>query len=168
MRDNYKRFYAFCASRRDSHGDTDADDIVSEAFMRLYEKWPEIFRYTDEYLIQWMYKAITLIINEYKRNAPKHDTVSLDDYAEILTTGNDADKACKYNDLIEALENDMSASEKELFRLAFLEGHSHQELCEIFGIKDQALRTRISRLKARMKRTILKKVYPVCNNSRFF
>ena len=106
MRNNYRRFYAFCVSRRAGHGD--ADDIVSEAFMRLYKKWPEIFRYTDEYLIKWMYKAITLIINEYRRNDQKHDTVNLDDYADILTVGNDADKAFRYSDLIESLEKDMT------------------------------------------------------------
>ncbi|MCI6842325.1 MAG: sigma-70 family RNA polymerase sigma factor [Eubacteriales bacterium] len=166
MRNNYRRFYAFCVSRRAGHGD--ADDIVSEAFMRLYKKWPEIFRYTDEYLIKWMYKAITLIINEYRRNDQKHDTVNLDDYADILTVGNDADKAFRYSDLIESLEKDMTPSDKELFRLVFLVGLQRQELCERFGINDQALRTRISKLKERMKRTILKKIYPTCNNNRFF
>ena len=59
-------------------------------------------------------------------------------------------------------------SDKELFRLVFLVGLQRQELCERFGINDQALRTRISKLKERMKRTILKKIYPTCNNNRFF
>lgn len=166
MRDNYKRCYAFCLSRRDGHDDT--DDIVSEAFMRLYEKWPDLPEHTDEYMIQWMYRAISLIIHKYKNNDPEHETVNLDDCARTLATGNDEDKTFRYNDLIETLEKDMTPSEKKLFRLAFLEKYSYPELCGIFGIKDQALRARISKLKARMKRTIMKKVYPVRNNKLYF
>ena len=51
---------------------------------------------------------------------------------------------------------DSGESDRELFQLVYVEEKSYSEICEKLKIESQPLRTRISRLKARIKK-ILKK-----------
>lgn len=155
MQDNYRLFIAFCIARRKSHND--ADDIVNEAFVRLHKKWPERCGIAEAYNKKWMYNAICFIIKEFERDDKRYKAENIDDYAEILSEESDLEKKERYEDLIEALEEGLSDGERNLFKLVFIEKKPYPQICSILGINDQALRTRISRLRKRLQENFKKK-----------
>ena len=155
MREHYRIFVAFCISKQKSHND--ADDIVSEAFERLYMKWPERCECSEHQNKKWMYNAICYIIMEYKRDNEDRTAENIDDYMEFLSNESDLKSKDRYEDLVEELEQGLSNSERELFKLVFIDRESYPSICEKLGIKNQALRTRISRLRKLLRENFEKK-----------
>ncbi len=154
MDEHYKIFVAFCISRQKNHNDV--DDIVSEAFERLHEKWAERCKYSESLNKKWMYNAICYIIKEYDRKNKKHSAENIDDYAEILSEESNLEKKERYEMLVETLERGLSDDERELFRLVFIKKKPYSKICEILEINNQALRTRVSRLRKRLQEILQK------------
>ena len=52
MRENYRKFVAYCISRGEDFAD--ADEIVGEAFVRLHTKWNERCSFDKDQNKKWM------------------------------------------------------------------------------------------------------------------
>ena len=157
MKTNYNKFMVYCVSR--GQNPTDSDEIVSEAFIRLYAKWSERCFFEEQQNKKWMYNAINYIIKEYYRNNKKHEVENIDDYAEFLPdnrimSGIDVDENLIYTEFIKNIEQRLSESDRKLFHLAYIQDKSYSDICKELNINNQSLRTKISRLKDRIKKIL--------------
>jgi RNA polymerase sigma factor (sigma-70 family) len=62
------------------NSDIAAADIVSETFIRLYKKGPEV----DGYLIQWLYRVSRNLTYQYIQDNVRYTILSEDDYKNEL------------------------------------------------------------------------------------
>ncbi len=154
MRENYRKLVAYCIARGEEPAD--ADEIVGEAFVRLHTKWDERWCSDKEQNKKWMYNTIEYIRKEYKRKARKWETDDIENYSAYLPDDTDIDENLRYEELLQTIEQGLSETDRELFHLAYVKEQSYSEICEALKIGNQPLRTRISRLKARIAK-ILKK-----------
>ena len=154
MRENYRKFVAYCISRGEDSAD--ADEIVGEAFVRLHTKWNERCSFDKDQNKKWMYNTIEYIRKEYKKNSRKTEADDIDEHSEYLADGTEIDENLRYEELLKTIGQGLGESDRELFQLVYVEEKSYSEICEKLKIESQPLRTRISRLKARIKK-ILKK-----------
>ena len=154
MRANYNKFVVYCVSKGQTAAD--ADEIVSEALSRLYSKWIERYHENEATNKKWMNNAIGYIIMEYARMNEKHESDNIDDYTDFLPEKTEIDENLKYMELIKSVETGLSESDCKLFHLLYVVGKGYSEICDELNINNQALRTKISRLKYRIEK-ILKK-----------
>mgnify|MGYP002682141810 FL=1 len=103
-----------------------------------------------------LYNTIEYIRKEYKKNSRKTEADDIDERSEYLADGTEIDENLRYEELMKTIGQDLSESDRELFQQVYVEEKSYSEICEKLKIESQPLRTRISRLKARIKK-ILKK-----------
>lgn len=159
MAKNYNTFMAYCMAW--GQNVADADEIVDEAFVRLYAHWSERSLYDEIHNRKWMYNAIQYIILEYDRKNQKHIAENIEDYTDILieertSVGADVGEDLQYAEFVQMIADGLRKNDKTLFYMAYIEEKSYAEICKILGISSQSLRTRISRLKKRIEK-ILKK-----------
>ena len=124
--------------------------------MRLHTKWNERCSFDKDQNKKWMYNTIEYIRKEYKKNSRKTEADDIDERSEYLADGTEIDENLRYEELMKTIGQDLGESDRELFQLVYVEEKSYSEICEKLKIESQPLRTRISRLKARIKK-ILKK-----------
>lgn len=153
MKANYNIFMSYCRSRGQPYADS--DEIVSEAFARLWSKWDERSGAGEALNKKWMYNAIGYIILERQRRPEnQHRSENLDDFAELLSDGGEIDELVNYKELVGTIEKALSGSDRELFRLVYIKRANYPEIAEQLNISSQALRTRISRLKDRIEKIL--------------
>ena len=156
MSKNYQTFFWYC-NRTMSQTAEDADEIVSEAFCRMYFIWEQRKDYDEIKNKKWMYHAIDNIIKEYKRKRKKHLSDNIEDYVDLIPDAAYIDENIEYQECITAIESELSKSDTEIFRLCYIERIPYSQICKRLNINDQALRTRISRLRKRIEKIVEKR-----------
>ena len=156
MEKNYRTFLWYCIHTKGQKPE-DADEIVGEAFCRIHFIWIERKDYDEIKNKKWMYNAIDNIIKEYKKKLKKHLSDNIDDYVDLIPDASSIDENLEYQEYVTAIESELSESDIELFRLCYIERIPYSQICIRLNINDQALRTRISRLKKRIKKILEKR-----------
>ena len=156
MEKNYRIFLWYCTQTKGQKPE-DADEIVDEAFGRLHFIWNQRKDFDEIKNKKWMYNAIDNIIKEYKRNRIKHISDNIDDYADLIPDASSIDENLEYQEYVKAIELKLNESDIELFRLCYIERIPYSQICKRLNINDQALRTRISRLRKRIEKIIEKR-----------
>ncbi|MBQ7298781.1 MAG: sigma-70 family RNA polymerase sigma factor [Clostridia bacterium] len=149
MSQSYRMFYRYCQHTRGQTPE-DADEIVSEAFARLYRIWEERQGYDERLNKKWMYNAMDYIILEYSRARQMRPTEPLDAYCEQLSDPAQIDDDLNYRDYVAGIERELGDADRELFRLLYIDHTAYSDARARLNISDGALRTRISRLRDRL------------------
>lgn len=155
MAKNYRVFLWYCSQTKGQKPE-DADEIVGEAFCRLHLIWKQRQDYDEIKNKKWMYNTIDNIIKEYARMRRKHLADNIDDYVDLIPDASSIDENLEYLDYVTAIESELSESDIELFRLCYIERIPYSQICQRLNINDQALRTRISRLRKRIEKILAK------------
>lgn len=155
MKKNYRIFLWYCTQTK-SQKPEDADEIVGEAFCRLHFIWKQRKDYDELKNKKWMYNAIDNIIKEYKRNRKKHFSDNIDDYVDLIPDISSIDENIEYQEYVTAIKSELSESDIELFQLCYFERIPYSLISKHLNIKDEALRTRISRLRKRIEKILEK------------
>lgn len=157
MRAYYQLYLSYCISR--GPNPMDADEIVNEAFFRLFRKWEERYSFDLQQNKKWMYCTIENVIKEYKRKNRKHASEDIELYAESIPEERyspltDAEEKIAYQELVTEIEAGLNEGDKTLFHLAYVEEKSYSEICDTVNVNDQALRVRIFRLRKRIEKIL--------------
>ena len=122
----------YCKARGQKH--EDADEIVGEAFARLWRVWDKCVNYDTARRKKWLYNTINYIILErYSQKGPP--TKDLDDYMDSLI--NEADdeltaafEGYKYDIYIDRVRKILTATEWKWFELIVVEGLTYKEAAD--------------------------------------
>ena len=147
-----KRFYSI--AYRLLFNKHDAEDIVQEAFLRLWEK-SELWNPNREAkFTTWFYKVVVNLCIDHNR---KKTTVPLTE--EIKTTDKTDGQEGILNkkqsqDILNRCIQELPERQQLALNLCFYEGLSNQEAADIMGVKIKALHSLIMRAKTTLKEKV--------------
>ena len=124
----------------------DADDMVQEAFVRLYRALP---RYEERQRFEsWLFQILGNCCRTANTAFRRHDARTVDD--EVLarvaapnTTGAALDS--EWGDDVRRALADVPDYNREIFLLHYIEGFAYDEIERMTGIKQSALKMRVKR-----------------------
>ena len=133
----------------------DRDDLVQEIIYTLWKSF-DTFKQNSS-LSTWMYRvAMNVAIFHLRKSKKNISTTSLD-----LTELNFANQA--FDDPEEKIKTlqhhikDLNLLDKGILML-YLESKSHEEIAEIIGISKSNVGTKLSRIKEKLKKQIIKTI----------
>lgn len=151
----YGDVYHLCLSRLGS--EEDAHEVTQEVFLFFQEKCDQL---EDGYMKAWLYAVANNKIKEQFRAIAKREKELLfgqvsgaDASADILYEMEEDNKIS-----VEEIEgkkkeilSSLSETELKLFEMVYVKHMEYKELAEAFNISERAVRTRIYRLKLKIK-----------------
>lgn len=151
----YDDIYHYCLSRL--RNEENAADIAQEVFLVFQEKYGDL---NDDYIRAWLYAVANNKIKEQFRAIAKREKEIL--LSEILGKQTSADIIYEMQDdnLItdEELEEkkkgilaSLTEKELELFEMIYTKRMEYKELAEALGVSESTARTRVCRLKLKIK-----------------
>ncbi len=155
VRRHTDKFYAL--AWRMTGSDQEAEDVVQEAFLKLWDK-PEAFnpkkgaRFTT-----WFYRVVNNLAVDRLRGRRKMQPV---DFLENVTDErasqhDDMEETRRQADMEAAIQN-LPDKQKTALNLCFYEGLSNKEAAEIMGVKLKALESLLMRAKSGIKDQLLR------------
>ena len=124
----------------------DADDMVQEAFVRLYRALP---RYEERQRFEsWLFQILGNCCRTANTTFRRHDARTVDDevlarVASPTTTGASLDN--EWGDDVRRALADVPDYDREIFLLHYIEGFAYDEIERMTGIKQSALKMRVKR-----------------------
>ena len=152
VRRHTERFYRL-AYRYVQNKET-AEDIVQDAFLKLWE-YPEKWQpKRNSKFTTWFYRiVVNLCLDWQKKKRP----VLLDDDVPLVDEGETVDEAMSRAQEQKILEKEIAAlpeRQRTALNLCFDEGLSNQEAAEVMGLNLKALQSLIMRAKTTLKERI--------------
>ena len=134
----------------------DAEDVVQEAFVRIWKKkedWPK-----------WdNYEAISMTVVKnlcYDKKRSKHNRVnSLPDHFDQVDTAPTPDEKASSSDLfgkIQELMKDLSESQQQIIQLRDIEGLQYKEIAQILDLSMSQVKVNLHRARLILKEKLLK------------
>jgi RNA polymerase sigma-70 factor (ECF subfamily) len=146
------RFYRI--AYRFVYNKEDAEDIVQEAFIRLWEK-PEIWDENKKaQFTTWFYKIVINLCFDHKK---KKEQESLPEDLQLADKQPGLDVVMTQEQkqmLMNKFIRQLPKSQQTALNLCFYEGVSNKEAAEIMGLKIKALQSLIMRAKTNLKKKI--------------
>lgn len=134
----------------------DAEDMVQDAFLKLWHN-PEIWN--KQYKIKfttWFYKIVINLSLDYKK---KNKPETLGEDMEILADNNKSEEIMENNqkkELVDQFITELPERQQTALNLCFYEGISNKEAAEIMDVNLKALESLIMRAKENLKLMISK------------
>lgn len=138
--------YRMCANSEE------AEDIVQDAFLKLWDK-PEAFR-ADKgaKFTTWFYRVVTnLAIDRTRRRKPQTHPDVLDYIADQKPLADEALEQNQKGDVLEAAIQKLPERQKAALNLCFYEGLSNKEAAEILNVGVKGLESLLMRAKKSLK-----------------
>ena len=155
-----ERYYQRCLrfARGVLHNPADAEDVVQDAFVRLYRALP---RYEERHRFDaWLFRILgnccrTANAVSRRQDARGEDEAELDRLAAPDRT--DAAFELDFGDEVRRALAEVPPYNREVFLLHYVEGFSYEEIERITGVRRSALKMRVKRasdyLRARLAGT---------------
>ncbi|MFK7839835.1 MAG: sigma-70 family RNA polymerase sigma factor [Bdellovibrionales bacterium] len=147
----------FAAAYRVCGNPDEAEDIVQDAFLKLWRK-PETFDASKGVkFTTWFYRVVTNVgIDAMRKKKPQANAEVIDFMADQADL---ADEAMALNQEKTALEDaiqDLPERQKMALNLCFYEGLSNKEAAEMLGVGVKALESLLMRAKRTLKERFAK------------
>lgn len=149
---NFYSSWLYAVALRYSNSVEDAQDALQESFIRIYKNLAQFSQESN--FKAWM-KRITIhtaLAQHKKKNAKLYDNISDSepehlelDYSLLEVFG--ADELLFYIDKL-------SPGRKQIFNAYFVEGYSHREIAELFGISEGTSKSQLFDAKKELKKAI--------------
>lgn len=158
--------FAYAVSYRFTGNEEDAEDIVQEAFIRL---WNNLHKYNPEVkLSTWLYKIITnLCLDFLKSRRAKEKSNHLDIQSQLSLNSNlKADEALDAQELhmiIQEAASELTPAQKAVFILRDLEQLTVEEVSEILSMSAGNIKSNLYYARQQVG-NVLKKYYQVNEN----
>lgn len=142
----------FTAAYRMCHQEQESEDIVQEAFLKLWSK-PEIFDVSKGVkFTTWFYRVVTnLAIDRARRHKPQVKSEILDIMADPADRADDALGDREQQAMIEQAIAALPERQKAALNLCFYEGLSNKDAAEILGVGIKALESLLMRAKKALR-----------------
>ena len=138
----------------------DASDMTQEALLKAYRSL-ENFKF-DSKFSTWLYRiTMNTCIDEYRRRSKRNADVSIDSlFEEDFGVSNSPQDILERNETAnmvrEAIDR-LSEEHKRVVILRDIEGMSYAQIAEIEGVSEGTVKSRISRARAELRKTLEKK-----------
>ena len=158
--------FAYAVSYRFTGNEEDAEDIVQEAFIRL---WNNLYKYKPEVkLSTWLYKIITnLCLDFLKSRRAKEKSTHVDvERLMNLISNHKADEALNAQELqliIQEAASELTPAQKAVFILRDLEQLTVEEVGEILSMSAGNIKSNLYYARQQVG-NVLKKYYQVNEN----
>ena len=143
-------FYA--AAFRMCHNQEDAEDIVQDAFLKLWNK-PQVFDASKgAKFTTWFYRVVTnLAIDRMRRKKPQSGSDVLDLMEDKKPLADEELETRDRQDVLEQAISRLPERQKAALNLCFYEGLSNKDAAEILGVGVKALESLLMRAKKALK-----------------
>ena len=151
----YNDIYHLCLSRLKK--EENAADVTQEVFLLFQEKYEGL---EDEYIKAWLYKVANNKIKEQFRAIAKREkeliygTVFNSQTSTDILYEMEEDNKVTPEELEEKKKSILSSlneKELELFEMVYTKHMEYEELAKAFNISEHAVRTRVYRLRLKIK-----------------
>jgi RNA polymerase sigma factor (sigma-70 family) len=149
-RATYQDVLAYC--RRRVPGE-DADDVVSATYVAAWRRLEDVLSADSSHA--WLYRAAYRAIGNYRRGAGRLMALRTKlRWAPVPRVVTVADRVQSIEDVARALAalERLALVDQELIRLVVFEELSHIEIAEVVGMSPAAVRTRLYRARAELRR----------------
>lgn len=150
------RYYAL--AYRTLFNKTDAEEIVQEAFLKLWHR-PQLWdREKNTRFSTWFYRVVVNMCID--RNRKKRPVLMEDIDAAAAAAGNSARSAedaiyrIEQKRMVDALILELPESQRMALNLCFYEELSNQEAAEVMGLSLKALQSLLVRAKSALKEKV--------------
>jgi RNA polymerase sigma factor (sigma-70 family) len=155
------RLFAF--AWRSTHNAADAQDLVAETFVRLYQQRASLRR--DSRLAAWLYTTLTNLCRNQHRWRSRHPTLSFDatgpegvptvaapasDVPSIPETLERREDALQVASALDRLPDDLRLT----VMLSYFERLSHRDIGEVVGCSERGVETRLYRARALLRESL--------------
>jgi RNA polymerase sigma factor (sigma-70 family) len=128
----------------------DAEDIVVEGFIKIFEKIGS-FEYRNESgFVNWMK---TIMINESLMYLRKSKRIRFTEYDLVVEQENDFDTTLELAEIFKVMDS-MPDGYRTIFNLFVIEGYSHQEISDKLEISVQTSKSQLCRAKKFLEKLI--------------
>lgn len=133
-------------------GDQDvAKDLTQEIFIKIWENL-ENFR-SESSISTWIYRiSVNTCLSKLRTGKKISRTIAIADVPEIIEEHSGADRENQLVQLYECIQK-LSETNRAIILLV-LEGLPQNEISEIIGMKHDAIRTRIHRIKSQLTKCV--------------
>ena len=151
----YEDIYHLCFSRLKR--EDDAADVTQDVFLFFQENYNEL---EDKYLKAWLYAVADNKIKEQFRAIAKREkelvfgTVFGSQTSTDILYEIEEDNKVTVEELEEkkkSILSSLSEKELELFEMVYTKHMEYEELAKLFNVSEHAVRTRVYRLKLKIK-----------------
>lgn len=140
------------------HSETEADDVVQEAFIRVYRALP--YYRERERFESWLFR---ILANCCRTTLSRNRRLSLrlvglnSTEARAVYDRSDTRDDAAWRSLLDTALDTLPVEQREAFLLHHVDGHSYESMSEITGVRQSALKMRVKRACDRL-RTMLGEV----------
>ena len=151
---HYGRILRFCLCRlfvRQA-----AEDMTSEVFLHVARKIRSFDGQSEEKFRNWLYAIATRLTSGYiRKTARRRQLLAAAGEQSALDRENCQGKSSEIDwpILYQAIA-ELKPSEQEVVSLRFFEGLTHKQIAAILGMKDVAVRVRLSRALGRLRKKL--------------
>ncbi|MFD0795900.1 RNA polymerase sigma factor [Maribacter chungangensis] len=128
-----------------------AKDLAQDIFIKIWENLDN-FR-NDSSISTWIYRiSVNTCLSRLRTGKKRSRTIAIADVPEILEEHSDADREKQLVQLYKCIQK-LSETNRAIILLV-LEGLPQSEISEIIGLKHDAVRTRIHRIKSQLTKCV--------------
>ena len=150
----YDRILRFCICRlftRDA-----AEDLTSEVFLQVARKIRGFDGQTEEQFRNWLYGIATRLTSDHIRKmARRRELLAAAGEQKVLGREDCQDKGLELDwPILYRAISALKPRQQEVVSLRFFEGLTHKEIAAILGMRDVAVRVRLSRALGRLRKKL--------------
>lgn len=153
----YKHAVLVYAKRNMALSETDAEDVVSEAFLKLFEIWQDFESETYSVVLFWLMKTIRFLTYSKRKREMRMPTVS---FEEIDEADIDVEMQAAfidenaYREKLQRIKSNLSAEEYRLFEEIVLKRRDILRIAEKENININTLYSQWRRLRMKIKKIL--------------
>ncbi|WP_019988735.1 RNA polymerase sigma factor [Rudanella lutea] len=154
QRQLYERFASklFVVSKRYTKDATDAEDVLQEAFIKIY-RFIDQFRF-DCPLEAWLKRIVINTALKYIRTQqPWSQSTDIEELAPLLAQADQSLPTLNYQYLL-ALIQELPPGCRAVFNLYAIEGYNHPEISELLNISEGTSKSQYARARALLQHKI--------------
>lgn len=157
----YKHAVLVYAKRNMALSETDAEDVVSEAFLKLFEIWQDFESETYSVVLFWLMKTIRFLTYSKRKREMRMPTVSFEEIGnddidieiEIEMQSFFIDESV-YREKLQRIKSNLSAEEYRLFEEIVLKRRDILRIAEKENININTLYSQWRRLRMKIKKIL--------------
>jgi len=128
----------------------DAEDVMVEAFLKIFTKINSIEYRSESAFVNWMK---TIMINECLMLLRRNKRIRFVDYDLVIEQENELDRSLEIKEIFKVMDS-MPDGYRTIFNLFVVEGYSHNEIAEKLEISVQTSKSQLCRARNFLKKLI--------------